>query len=162
MNKYKHLDKQTLENLMRIARGVIKKYKIIDEEEAFAEVNYIIGVATVKYDHNKNDSFIKFACICITNKLKTLARKSTTKTQKQQEIGELIHRLPGNDDPTLLARFNDAVKQVNAKLSERKKAILKMLLMGVSEEEIATTLNIERPLVTRDKRSIINKLREAL
>ena len=157
----KHLTEEVHNKLLNIANGIIKKYGIIDEEEALAEVNFVIGMASRQYDPSKNDNFTAYACISIVKRLINFSKKNI-KAQRNIEISLVTHKLEQPEDVTLRARWNAAIEKSNNTLTKRQNIIMNQIINGLSDEEIIMTHNISRPIFVRERRVIVERIKGLL
>jgi len=161
------LSQDVYRQITTITKRMIKKFNILDEEEALSTMNEVIAMAYYDWKPDFKVPFIAYAVICIRRRLINFI-KQDNKFKRQVEIHdhgcflETFGSKKLTDDPSLYARINDAIKNSRKSLTKRQCIIMDMILDGASENSIIDSLQINKSIMSREKRKIINKIKENL
>lgn len=152
---------EILEKLDKYIYKIVNKYYIAGYEKEDLIQEARIGVYSAKkyFDKEKNDNFIKFACLCIERRIIMLLKKS--KRQKNIPLNEslsldkpilddndnsFIDIININDDDICkyLEKENlkDRKKELFEKLSEKEREVLELYISGFNISEIKEKMSL--------------------
>src|SRR5574344_1293100 len=156
-------DESAVEELLSLYKPLIstvaRKYFLVGGEIDDLVQEGMIGLykAIKNFDATREASFKTFATICINRQVQSLIRKSTNLKNKiffemlDTDASESIDIPSNSENPeqNIISqqKFQYIYDEINKKLSEFEVSILQLYLDGLSYDEIATKLKIDKKSV---------------
>lgn len=163
----KHVD-QILTEYKPLVASIARRYFLIGGELDDLVQEGMIGLfkAVESFDKTKDASFKTFATLCVTRQIQSAIRKATS--EKNQVFLELFDEKMEIDQPSnkenpetnfiSQQKYNYINKEIAQKLSKLEQTVLREYLLGLSYDEIAKKLNLQKKSVDNALGRIRTKL----
>ena len=167
-------DEKAVEDLLNLYKPLVSKIArrysfVVGELDDLIQEGMIGLYQAIKgFDKNKDASFKTFANLCITRKLQSAIRKQNNNKNKVfLELFDIdafenfdIASDKENPEKTAISRenFDYINQQINEKLSDYEKHILKLYLNGLSYDKIAFECNVSKKSVDNALSRLRSKL----
>lgn len=161
---------EILENYKPLVISIAKRYYLIgaDMDDLIQEGMIGLYKAIKNFDETKNNNFANFAGLCITRNIQTAIKngnrlKNNFFKDLVNEDDLFVNQLVDdkhNPEEAIISKenFKYVKEQINEKLSDLEKGILREYLNKKSYDEIALTLNISKKSVDNGLNRIRKKL----
>lgn len=140
---------------LKIVFAIAKKYSAYaDYEELVSDGMDGLMSAVKSYDEEKGE-FSAFAAVCIENRLKNTVRRSINRAKRlvREEELDAVADMKPTPEEEVIQRENsiDMIRAIEKELSEFEYKCIKGVVMGLSYDELAKKLGV-------DKKSVDNAL----
>ena len=165
ISKYKYL-----------VRRIARRYFLIGSEQDDLLQEGMVGLykAILSYDENINASFYAFASLCIDSQIKTAVKKANRLKNMALNQSFSTNCLNEEDDESEFLLISSVLspeekiiseeeckyikKQINDKLTDKQKVILKLFLRGLTYKEISEMVDCNKKYVDNTLRQLRKKL----
>lgn len=155
---------ELISRYMRLVFSLAKKYSgCADYEELVSDGMAGLMSAVKNYDEEKGE-FAAFAAVCVDNRLKNTVRRSISRAKRlayEDELSFVADNRPTPEERIIEKENNEnLLRVIENELSRLEFECIKGVMMGLSYEELAKRLGVDRKSVDNALTRARSKLRE--
>lgn len=137
---------------------VAKLLGVAQDEDLIQDGMVELCRAAISFCENKGAKYSTFAYRCVRNKMLSVIKKRSIESQTgADDVAEICNEAIQPEDCIDLWEIQAAIE----KLNKRTKKIVKLLMEGYTQTEIASLLGISRPVVSNTLKKLKNKQRKS-
>ncbi|OUQ15267.1 RNA polymerase sigma factor [Lachnoclostridium sp. An138] len=159
-------DKEKFEELLIKMEPLINKYVRLlykeDKEDVYGELVLALWESVLKISYCENDGqIINFICRALKNRYYELYRNSKKRCEHEINSTDDIYfvKESSKDLTDALIISEDLYKIINTYKGQKKKIIVMMLALNLSDSEIAERLKLSRQYINRIRKNLKNDLK---